>query len=160
MPAVKPIPDGYRGVTPYLIVAGAAGAIEFYKQAFGATERLRLDGPGGKIGHAELAIGDGLVMLADENPEHGARGPHSVGGSPITLHFYVEDVDAVAARAVAAGGTLKRPAADQFYGDRMASIEDPFGHIWHVATHKEDVPPDELQRRLEAMLKSARESNG
>jgi PhnB protein len=152
MAAPKPIPDGYRSVTPYLIVADAAGAIEFYKQAFVATERLRLVAPTGEIGHAELIIGDSLVMLADEHPAHGARGPNAFGGSPVTLHLYVEDVDAVAARAVAAGATETRPIQDQFYGDRSGAFTDPFGHVWHIATHKEDVAPDEIARRAVAAM--------
>src|SRR5438309_4824773 len=136
---VKPIPDGYRSVIPYLIVAGAAAAIEFYKTAFSATERFRMGGPGGKIGHAELQVGDSVVMLADEHPEMGARGPRTVGGSPVGIHLYLTDVDAAAARAVAGGAKLTRPVADQFYGDRLGTIEDPFGHIWHLSTHIEDV---------------------
>jgi PhnB protein len=148
---VKPIPDGYRSVIPYLIVDGAAAAIEFYKTAFGATERLRLGGPGGKIGHAELEIGDSLIMLADEHPEMGARGPRTVGGSPVGIHVYLPDVDAAAARAVAGGAKLTRPVADQFYGDRLGTIEDPFGHIWHISTHIEDVSPEEIGRRAAAM---------
>ena len=143
----KPVPDGYRSVTPYLIVDGAAKAIAFYEKVFGATVAMRLDGPGGRIGHAEIRIADSVVMLADENPEMGARGPRSIGGSPVSLMLYIPDVDAVVARAVAAGARLQRPVEDKFYGDRMGSILDPFGHIWHVSTHKEDVAPDELQRR-------------
>ena len=136
---VKPIPEGYHTVTPYLIVAGAAAALAFYKKAFGATESMRLTGPGGKIGHAEIRIGDSHVMLADEVPEIGARGPRSFGGSPVTIFLYVEDVDATVDRAVAAGGKLVRPVKDQFYGDRSGGVEDPFGHVWYVATHIEDV---------------------
>jgi PhnB protein len=149
----KPIPDGFHGATPYMCVADAAKAIEFYKQAFGATEVMRLAEPSGKIGHAELKIGEALIMLADEYPEFGHRSPKTLGGSPISIHLYVEDVDALAARAVAAGATLLRPVADQFYGDRAASLQDPFGHRWSIATHKEDVPPAELERRYAAMLK-------
>jgi PhnB protein len=147
----KPIPDGYRSVIPYLIVDGAAAAIEFYKTAFGAIERYRLGGPGGKIGHAELQIGDSLVMLADEHPEMGALGPRTVGGSPVGIHLYLSDVDAAAARAVAGGAKLTRPVADQFYGDRLGTIEDPFGHIWHISTHIEDVSPEEIGRRAAVM---------
>ncbi|HEX3863838.1 MAG TPA: VOC family protein [Stellaceae bacterium] len=155
MPAVKPIPDGYRTLTPYLIVADGAGAIRFYQTAFGASERMRLTAPTGRIGHAELQIGDCVVMLADEYPDHGARSPASYGGSPVTLHLYVEDVDAVVATAIAAGATLTRPVQDMFYGDRSGTVTDPFGHVWHVATHIEDVPPDEIDRRAaEAMQKS------
>lgn len=152
MAEVKPIPDGYRSVIPYLIVDGAAAAIEFYKAAFGAVERMRHGGPAGRVGHAELEIGDSLLMLADEHPEIGARGPRSVGGSPVSIHLYLADVDAVAARAVAAGATLTRPVEDRFYGDRLGTLEDPFGHIWHISTHVEDVPPEELARRAAAQL--------
>ena len=149
---VKPIPDGYPSVTPYLIVAGAAAAIAFYQHVFGAKVRLRLDGPNGKIGHAEVAIGDSLIMLADEHPEMGALAPSTIGGTPVGLHVYVEDVDGVAAKAVAAGATLKRPVENQFYGDRLGSIVDPFGHLWHISTHIEDVSPEEIGRRAAAMV--------
>jgi PhnB protein len=152
MTAVKPIPDGYSSITPYLIVTDGAGAIAFYQQAFGAKLRMRLDGPGGKIGHAELEIGDSLVMLADEHPEMGALAPPTVGGTPVGLHLYLEDVDAVAAKALAAGATLKRPVENQFYGDRLGSIVDPFGHLWHISTHVEDVSPEEIGRRSAAMV--------
>jgi PhnB protein len=151
MPATKPIPDGYHAVTPYLIVAD--GAIGFYKTAFGATERMRLTTPDGKIGHAELIIGDSLVMLADEYPAHGARSPQAFGGSPVMLHLYVEDVDKVVAQAAAAGASIVRPVQDQFYGDRSGSVTDPFGHTWHIATHIEDVPPDEIDRRAAEAMK-------
>jgi PhnB protein len=151
MPKIKPIPDGYHSVTPYLIVADGAGAIAFYQQVFGARERMRLDGPNGKIGHAELAIGDSVVMLADEHPGMGALAPPTVGGTPVSLHLYVEDVDAVAAKALAAGAALKRPVENQFYGDRLGTIVDPFGHIWHISTHVEDVSPEEIGRRAAAM---------
>ena len=147
---VKPIPDGYGAVTPYLIVNGAARAIEFYKQAFGATETFRMEGPGGRVGHAEIKIGDSHVMLADEHPEMGARGPQAFGGSPISLVLYVEDVDAVVNRAVEAGAKLTRPVANQFYGDRTGGVEDPFGHAWYIATHVEDVSEEEMQRRAAA----------
>jgi len=143
---VKPIPDGYHTVTPYLIVDGASAAIEFYRHAFSATEIMRLEHQG-RVGHAEIKIGDSHLMLADEHPDMGALGPHTVGGSPVSVVLYVDDVDAVVARAVAAGAKLSRPVADQFYGDRSGTVEDPFGHTWHVATHVEDVPPDELRRR-------------
>jgi len=151
MPAVKPVPDGYPSLTPYLIVADAAAAIAFYQQVFGATLRMKLDGPDGKIGHAELEIGNSLIMLADEHPEMGALSPKTVGGTPVGLHVYVEDVDAVAATAVAAGAALKRPVENQFYGDRLGSIIDPFGHLWHISTHVEDVSPEEIGRRAAAM---------
>lgn len=144
---VKPIPDGYNAVTPYLIVDGAAAAIEFYKKIFGAKEVMRMPAPGGRIGHAEVKIGDSHVMLADENPDMNARSPKSVGGSPISLLLYVDDVDKTVERAIAAGAKLKRPVADQFYGDRTGGIEDPFGHQWYVATHIEDVSPEEMQKR-------------
>ena len=146
----KPIPDGYHAITPYLIVSGGAKALEFYAQAFGAIERLRIQDPTGKVGHAEIDIGGSCVMLADEHPEIGALGPHSVGGSPVSIHLYVEDVDAVVARAVAAGAILARPVADQFYGDRVGGITDPFGHRWFIATHKEDLTSAELHRRAAA----------
>ncbi|HEX6441711.1 MAG TPA: VOC family protein [Stellaceae bacterium] len=151
MPNVKPVPDGYPAVTPYLIVTDAAAAIAFYEQVFGAKLRLRLDGPGGKIGHAELEIGDSLIMLADEHPEMGALSPFTVGGTPVGLHVYVQDADAVAAKAVAAGAALKRPVENQFYGDRLGSIVDPFGHLWQISTHVEDVSPEEIGRRAAAM---------
>ena len=147
---VKAIPDGYHSVTPYIIVDGAARAIEFYKQAFGATEVFRMDGTDGRVGHAEIKVGDSHIMLADEHPEMGARSPQSLGGSPVSLMLYVEDVDATVGRAVEAGAKLKRPVADQFYGDRTGGIEDPFGHAWYVATHIEDVPHEELQKRAAA----------
>ena len=144
---MKPIPPGHNSVSPYLIVDGAARALEFYARAFGAVELMRHGAPGGKIGHAEIRIGDTVVMLADEHPDHDAYAPKKFGGSPVMLHLYVEDVDAVVQRAVAAGAKLTRPVADQFYGDRNGGVEDPFGHSWHVSTHIEDVPPDELDRR-------------
>jgi PhnB protein len=144
---VRPIPDGYNAVTPYLIVDGAAAAIEFYKKIFGAKEVMRMPAPGGRIGHAEVKLGDSHVMLADENPDMNARSPKSVGGSPISLLLYVDDVDKTVERAIAAGAKLKRPVADQFYGDRTGGIEDPFGHQWYVATHIEDVSPEEMQKR-------------
>ena len=147
---VNHIPDGYHSVTPYIIVNDGARAIEFYKQAFGATEVFRMDGPDGRIGHAEIKIGDSHVMLADEHPEMGARSPLSIGGSPVSLVVYVEDVDAVVSRAVEAGAELTRPVADQFYGDRTGGLKDPFGHAWYIATHVEDVPVEELQKRAAA----------
>jgi PhnB protein len=146
--AVKPVPDGYHSVTPYLIVDGAARALDFYKQALGAEELVRMPGPGGRVAHAEVRIGDSMVMLADENAQMGARGPKSLGGSPITLMVYVEDVDKVFARAVAAGATVERPIANQFYGDRTGGIVDPFGHKWYLATHIEDVSPEEMKKRM------------
>jgi PhnB protein len=147
---VKPIPDEYPRVTPYLIVDGAGAAIDFYRSVFGATERGRMPAPGDKIGHAELEIGDSLVMLADESPEMGAAGPRSVGGTPVTLLVYVEDVDSVFDRAVQAGAKPLAAVEDKFYGDRSGQFEDPFGHRWSVASHVEDVPPDEMTKRMEA----------
>jgi PhnB protein len=147
---VKAIPDGYHSVTPYLIISGAAAAIDFYKQAFGASELLRMPAPGEKIGHAEIKIGDSPIMLADEAPEMGYQSPQTLGGSPVSIMIYVDDVDTVFDRAVAAGGKVQRPLKDQFYGDRMGTLEDPFGHIWHVATHTEDVSPEEMKRRMNA----------
>lgn len=147
---VKPIPDGYHAITPYLYVDGAARAIEFYKEAFGAEEIMRMPGPDGRIGHAEIRIGDSRVMLADEHPEIGARGPKSYGGAPFSLLLYVEHVDTVVERAIVAGAKLVREVADQFYGDRSGGVEDPFGFTWYVATHVEDVSPDEMERRAAA----------
>lgn len=149
---VKPIPDGYHSVTPYLIVNGAARAIDFYKQAFGATELLRMEGPGGSIGHAEIKIGDSPVMLADEHPEMGFRSPRTLGGPGVSLMIYVENVDEVFPRAIAAGGKELRAVQDQFYGDRSGTLEDPFGHVWTISTHKEDLSNDELMRRSEELL--------
>lgn len=147
----KPIPDDYRAVTPYLFVHDAAAAIGFYQKAFGATEFMRMPGPGGKIMHAEVRIHGAPVMLADEFPEMGARSPQSVGGTPVLLLVYVEDVDAVFAQAVAAGGKVVRPIQDQFYGDRSGTLSDPFGHRWTLATHKEDLSADEIGKRMAAM---------
>jgi PhnB protein len=146
----KSIPDGYHNVTPYLIVDDAARALEFYKKAFGATELLRMPKPNGKIGHAEIRIGDSTVMLADESPEVGARSPRSLGGSPVSIFLYVEDVDTTFGKAVDAGAKVQRPLADQFYGDRTGGIEDPFGHAWYIATHVEDVSPEEMKKRAAA----------
>ncbi len=149
---VKPIPEGYAAVTPYLSVKGAAEAIEYYKKAFGATERMRMPSPEeGKIAHAEIQIGDAIVMLADESPEMGGRSPRTVGGTPVSLVLYVENVDQTVDRAVKAGAKILRPVEDKFYGDRMGGIEDPFGHQWYVGTHVEDVSPEEMKRRMEAM---------
>ena len=147
---VKSVPDGYHTVTPYLALRDAARAIEFYKKAFGAKEELRIPGPGGKIGHAEIVIGDSHIMLADEHPERGHLGPQSRGGSTVSIMLYLENVDAVVERAVAAGAKLLMPVADQFYGDRMGGLEDPFGQVWYVATHTEDVPAEEMKRRAAA----------
>ena len=146
----KPIPDGYHAVIPYLVVKNAAKALDYYEKAFGAKRGLRMDKPDGKIGHAEFSIGDSIVMLADEFPEMGHVGPQSMGGTPVSLHLYVEDVDTRFKQALAAGGKEKRKLEDQFYGDRSGSIEDPFGHIWHLSTHKEDLTPEEIDRRAQA----------
>jgi len=151
----RAIPKGYHAVTPYLSVQGAADAIGFYKKAFGAKEIMRMSGPGGTIGHAEIQVGDSRIMLADEFPEMNFRSPRAVGGTPVNLHLYVPDVDKVVKKAVAAGATSLRPVADQFYGDRSGTLEDPFGHIWHIATHVEDVPMKELKKRAAAMAASA-----
>ena len=147
MADVKPIPDEYPQVTPYLCVDGAGAAIEFYREVLGATERMRMAGPDGKLGHAELQLGDSLIMLADEYPELGVRSPRAFGGSPVTISVYVEDVDAVFDRALKAGAKALRPVEEQFYGDRTGQFEDPFGHRWTIATRVEDVPPEEMARR-------------
>ena len=149
---VKAQPDGYHTLTPYLIAKDAGGAIEFYKKVFGAQELFRLTGPDGKVGHAELKIGDSVVMIADEHPAMGAISPQTLGGTPVRILLYVDNVDEVINGAVAAGAKLVRPIADQFYGDRAGGIDDPYGHHWHVATHKEDVSPDEMKRRAAALF--------
>ena len=154
---VKAIPDGYYTATPYLIVKGAARAIEFYKKAFGATELMRLADPSGKVGHAEIRIGNSPIMLADEFPEMGARSPEAFGGSPVSIALYVEDVDERFRQAIAAGAKEVRPVQDQFYGDRSGTLTDPFGHTWTIATHKEDLSPEEISKRLEA---SAQQGGG
>ncbi|HEX5708507.1 MAG TPA: VOC family protein [Pyrinomonadaceae bacterium] len=148
----KPIPEGFHSVTPYLCVSDAARAIEFYKEAFGATEIMRMEAPGGKIGHAEVKIGDCIVMLADEFPEINFRSPQTLGGPSSHFMVYVEDVDAQVERAVAAGAKLTRPVKDEFYGDRTGCVEDPFGHAWYIATHVEDLAPEEIKRRGDAEL--------
>lgn len=150
----KPIPDDYPRLMPYLIVDGAAEAIEFYGSVLGASERMRMPGPDGKLGHAELQIGDSVVMLADENPGMNIRSPRSIGGTPVTLHVYVEDADTAFERAVKAGAKPLRPVEDQFYGDRSGQFEDPYGHRWNVATHVEDVPAEEMQRRAAELAES------
>jgi PhnB protein len=148
--SVKPIPEGYHSVTPYLILSDASGAIAFYKAALGASEVMRMDDPSGKIHHAEIKIGDSPIMLADEHPDIQALSPKTIGGSPVSIHLYVEDVDAAVERAVAAGAKLIRPVADQFYGDRVGGIEDPFGYRWFIATRREDLTMDEIRRRAAA----------
>ncbi|MGH8549579.1 MAG: VOC family protein [Methylococcales bacterium] len=150
---VKPIPDGYHSITPYLSIQGAAKAIEFYKQAFGATELFRLVAPSGEIGHAEIKIGDSSIMLADPCEEGAFRNPQSLGGSSVSLHVYVNDVDSLFSQAVAAGAKTVKPVQDQFYGDRTGTLEDPFGHVWFLATHKEDLTPEEINQRAEALFK-------
>jgi PhnB protein len=146
----KPIPEGYHTVTPYLIIRGAAAAIEFYKKAFGAKELFRFPAPDGKIGHAEIKIGDSPIMLADEYPDMGYKGPQTLGGSPVSIMIYVDDVDTMFDRAVAEGAKTREAVADKFYGDRTGTLEDPFGHVWHVSTHKEDVSVEEMERRAKA----------
>ena len=152
---VRFMPAGYHTVTPYLACGDAAGAIEFYQKAFAATEVIRIPGPGGKIGHAEVRIGDSPVMLTDEYAEMDFLGPRSRGGTTVHIHLYVKDVDAMVERAVAAGAKLLRAVKDQFYGDRTGSLEDPFGHVWHIATHKEDLSMAEMKRRGEKAAKEA-----
>jgi PhnB protein len=152
MATVKPIPDGYPRVTPYLHVDGASKAIEFYRTVFGAKERMRMAGPDGRIGHAELEIGNSMIMVADEHPDMNVRGPKSIGGTPVTVLVYVEDVDRAFERALKAGAKELRPVENQFYGDRSGQFEDPFGHHWNVATHVEDVPPDEMAKRAAKMM--------
>ncbi len=153
---VKSIPDGYRSITPYLIVANGNEAIEFYKRAFAAVEVLCMRSPGGeKVCHAELEIGDSKIMLADEYPDMEALAPQAFGGSPVGIHLYVENVDQVMQQAVDAGAKIVRPLEDAFYGDRTGSIDDPFGHRWHIATHIEDVTPEEIQRRSAALFGDA-----
>jgi len=152
---VKPIPEGYHSVTPYLIVKGGANAIEFYKKAFGAAEIMRFEGPGGALGHAEIRIGNAPVMLADEYPDMGFRSPQTLGGAGVSLMVYVEQVDAVFQRAIAAGAKELRAVQNQFYGDRSGTLQDPFGHVWTISTHVEDIAPDEMQRRSQEMVKQA-----
>ncbi len=155
--SVKAIPDGYHSVTPYLIVSDAARALEFYKQAFGAVELMRLDGPNGKIMHAEVKIGDSPVMLADEFPEMDAISPQTLKGTPVSLMIYVEDVDVRFKQAVSAGAKVQREVQDQFYGDRSGTLVDPFGHVWSIATHVEDVTVEQVRERLAQMMKQSPE---
>ena len=155
MSKISYIPKGYNSVTPYLVIKGAAKAIDYYKSVFGATEVMRMPGPDGRIGHAELKIGDSHIMLADEFPEMGHQGPLTLGNSPVSMLLYVEDVDSTVQRAVADGAQILKPVADQFYGDRMGFIQDPFGHRWGVATHKEDVSPKEMEERAKKAMQAA-----
>jgi len=150
---VKPIPDGYHSITPHLVIKGAAAAIDFYKQAFGATELMRLLQPDGRMGHAEMKMGDSRIMLADEFPEMNIVSPTTLGNSSVSLLLYVDDVDGTVERAVALGAKMKRPVENHFYGDRSGAIEDPFGHQWTIAVHQEDVSPEEMERRMAAMAK-------
>ncbi|NGY05823.1 VOC family protein [Solimonas terrae] len=150
--SAKPVPDGSLGATPYLAVAGAADAIAFYRQAFGAVETMRIAGPDGKIGHAELKLGAATLMLADESPAMGIHGPLTLGGSPVTVHLYVDDVDAFTTRAVAAGLKIVKPVADQFYGDRGGKFVDPFGHLWWFASRIENLSNDEIQQRAQSLF--------
>ncbi|MDB4937341.1 MAG: Glyoxalase/bleomycin resistance protein/dioxygenase [Labilithrix sp.] len=149
MAIVKPIPEGYATCTPYIYVRGGDAAIEFYKKAFGATERFRMPMPGGRLGHAEIQLGNSIVMMADEMPEMGVKAPPTLGGSPVSFLLYVEDVDKAFARAVGAGAKSVQPVENKFYGDRMGTVEDPFGHKWSLATHVEDVSPEEMNKRME-----------
>ncbi len=155
MNQVHYIPKGYNSITPYLIIKGAAKAIDYYKNVFGATEIMRMPGPDGRIGHAELQIGDSRIMLADECPEMGHHSAETIGASPVSLLVYLPDCDQVVAKAVAEGAKILKPVEDQFYGDRSGFIRDPFGHLWGVATHKEDVSPQELEERARKMTKAA-----
>ena len=157
MSKVPHIPKGYNSITPYLIVKGAAQAIDYYKKVFGATEVFRMDAPDGKVGHAELKIGDSHIMLADENPNmgQGHASAATIGASPVSLYLYLPDVDRVVDRAVAAGAKILKPVQDQFYGDRSGFIQDPFGHLWGVATHVEDVSPHEMQERAKKAMQAA-----
>ena len=155
MSEVSYIPKGYNTITPYLIIKGAAKAIEYYKSVFGAAVVVRMDGPDGRIGHAELQIGDSHIMLADEFPEMGHRSAESIGASPVSLLVYIPDCDQVVAKAVAGGAKILKPVADQFYGDRTGFIQDPFGHLWSVATHIEDVSPEEMKERMKKMTQAA-----
>lgn len=150
---VKAIPEGYSAAIPYLSCRRAAEALDFYQRAFGAEEKMRMATPDGRVAHAEIKIGDAMIMLADEFPEMGFRSPQSLGGSPVGIHIYVQDVDALTHQAIDAGATVIRPVADQFYGDRSVTLEDPYGHRWFFATHMEDLTPEEIHRRQQAMGK-------
>jgi PhnB protein len=150
--AVRPVPEGYHSVTPYLIIKGAAEALEFYKRALGATEVMRMPSSDGKIMHAEIKIGDSFIMLADEYPEKGYRGPASLGGTTVSLMVYVERVDEIFKQAIAAGAKELQPVKDQFYGDRTGTLQDPFGHVWSIATHVEDVSPEQIEQRAKEYM--------
>ncbi len=149
---VKPIPDGYRTITPYLYIRGVAKALDFYKKAFGAVEKVRMPGPGGSVMHAEMTIGDSIFMLGDENPERGVKSPQTYGGTTNAMFLYVDDVDSWFKRAVGAGATAKSQPADMFWGDRYGTLLDPFGHEWGIATHKEDLTPQQMEERLKAVM--------
>ncbi|MBO0721331.1 MAG: VOC family protein [Blastocatellia bacterium] len=149
----KAIPDGFHGATPYLCIKDAAKALDFYKKAFGAQELMRMGGPDGKIGHAEIKIGEAVIMIADEFPDMGFLSPQTIGGSPVGMMVYVEDVDGFVNKATTAGAKILKPVADQFYGDRSGQLEDPFGHRWYIATHIEDVPPEEMKKRADEFMK-------
>jgi PhnB protein len=154
MANVKPLPDGYHSVTPYLFLRDAGKAIEFYKNVFSASEKMRMSGPSGRVMHAEIKIGDSTVMLADENPDMGVQGPQSIGGTATSVHVDIENVDGVVQKAVEAGAKLVRPVKDQFYSDRSGTLIDPFGHMWSVATHIEDVSPEEMRKRMATINQS------
>jgi len=155
MSKVNYIPKGYNTVTPYLVIKGAAKAIDYYKSVFGATVVVRMDGPDGRVGHAELQIGDSRIMLADENPQMGNRSAESIGGSPVSLYVYLPDCDKVVAKATAEGAKILKPVQDQFYGDRSGFIQDPFGHLWGIATHVEDVSDKEMKERMKKVMQAA-----
>jgi PhnB protein len=155
MKKVSYIPKGYSTITPYLVIKGAAKAIDYYKKVFGATVVVRMDGPDGRVGHAELQIGDSRIMLADENPQMGYRSAESIGASPVSLYVYLPDCDKVVAQAVAEGAKILKPVQDQFYGDRSGFLQDPFGHLWGIATHKEDVSPQEMDERARKAMQAA-----
>ena len=150
-PPIKPIPDGFRSITPHLVCAGAADAIEFYRKAFNATEVTRMPGPEGKLMHAQIRVGDSAIMLVDEFPDWGALGPKALKGTPVTIHFYVDDADAAFKRAVEAGATVKMPIADMFWGDRYGIVEDPYGHLWSIATHQRDLTPQQMMEEMRNM---------
>ena len=151
----KTLPDGYHTATPYLTIQGAAKALDFYQRAFGATETLRIDTPDGKVGHAEIRIGDSIIMLSDEYPEMGTRGPQALGGTPVSLMLYVDDVDAMFQCALDAGAIVRKPVEDQFYGDRSGTLTDPYGHVWTLATHLEDIAPAEVAKRAMAYFRQS-----